>query len=334
MSLRPSLGRTRWILVGVGAVAVAAMLVELACVESPHGDSDSRHAAVPASGPTNAEIRGAIERSLAWLEAHPPDAATESFADQVLDGLTWLGFAMHHPDPATRRRAGDALDQRLARMPRQGEPTTVGLTYRATVLSMRRLRGLSVEQAVDDLRGVDVESLLESTTPTTRFWTLKQLRRAGLDVEPDFGATFVGSGLRDGAEGPVEFGDAYRIFHELAPAVDFGLEPPETLLEEDRERVRELLSGILAATMQKDDAEGTAEALIAAVLAGARSEPSYRTGLGWLLDRQRDDGTFASFQDGPNPKPGAFRRHMVLTGSWALLTAADCGSENPDFCPD
>jgi len=285
------------------------------------------------TAPANAGILAALDRSLAWLETHPPDASSEPLGARVLDAMGWFVFAVHHPDAGTRERTGAALDRRLDDLPWPAEPTMVEVTYLASVMTMRRVRGLSVEEAAESLRHIDYASLLEPLKPTTRYWTLEQLRRVGLDVEPDFASTFVGSGGRDFDVEPVDFRDAYRVYHDLAPAVDFGREPPRKLRQEHRVFVQRMLPEMIAATIRAEDTDAAAEALIAAALAGARSEPSYREGLTWLLSRQRDDGTFSSNRDRPDATAGHFR-HVVFVGSWALLGAADCGIGAPDFCPD
>lgn len=265
----------------------------------------------------------ALARSLAWLEAHPPDPAADPLGDVCLDVWAWYLFATLHPDAAVRRHAGNETDRRLRALPPPEAVTVVSASYWAVLLRLLQLRGIDGDSHRIPLTRGDLAGAIQTATPTTRFWTAEFLRRANIHVmEPDFSETFiaVGTATPSPAYAP-NTRDAYRLFHELVPMTDFGREAPARLHSDHVAFVRRVLPGLLEVSITAGDTDAAAEVLVSAALMGQRNTSAYQKGIAWLLARQGPAGTYASARDRNSPQEPNRFRHVVLVASYAVLTS-------------
>jgi len=271
--------------------------------------------------PAPAEL-AAVDRSLRWLSLNPPDARRDPLGELVLDAMAWHVLASLHPDAAVRRRAGETLDARLRALPPPGAPGMVALSYWAPVLALAARRGVDLGRAREVVATWDVAALREQALPHTRLWIDAFLHDAGLAGPPDPRSTLLFRGPRL-PEGETEgsTADAYRLFHELVPLTAFGTRRPRDLDPAVLAFARELVPRLLRVTRADGDVDAVAEALVCSGLLGLARSDLHRETLGWLLGRQRGDGTW----DLGSRRLGSGQRHVVLTTSWAILAPRAAG---------
>ena len=192
-------------------------------------------------------------------------------------------------------------------------------------------RNIDITRYRSALSEGELADRIRTATPTTRWWIEEISRRVGLKVEPDFSTTFIASQSVAGTAGysPTKR-DAYRVFHELVPATDFGRGPPTRLSANQRSFLRRILPSLIEVSRSMGDTDAVAEALVSAALMNLRDTPAYRDGLAWLLARQHPDGTYVSARDKGGTWTSDHYRHVVLVASWAVLTSLspDDRSEN------
>jgi uncharacterized protein DUF6895 len=297
----------RWLQFAVLAVAV------------PVGSAGSPLQAMEAR---EAPVLQALAASIDWLEAHPPDPARDKLGNLALDAWAWYLFASRHPDAATRTHAGEQVDRRLRKLPLPGPQTEVSLSYWALLLRLMQLRGLDTTAYRNALAKVDLTPALQDADSTTAWWTGELLRRAGFKVNPDFSRTFIGSlSAADPADSAANVRDAYRAFHEIIPATDLG-RLPNRLSAEQRVFLRGALPALIRAGQITGDTDAVAEAIVTSAVMGEKATPAYTQGITWLLARQRGDGTYRTSRGTEaQPKPADAYRHIVVVGSYALLTS-------------
>ncbi len=282
--------------------------------------------ALPATGAPDqpgpsADLRGALDRAVAWLEAHPAGGA-EPPASRAMDAWTWCLIGWWHPDEAVRHRATEAVRQRLG----EGIPPVVGpvdLSYQAPLLRCREAYGLLREEDRKRLAALPLDRILEASSPATRWWSGRFLVRSGIEVETDPSDRGLAAIARELAEDPdraPSLADAFAVFHDLVPASDLAREPVRGLGEDERSAARKLLPGVVALAMEEGHGDALAEALVAAEILGLEGEAWFRRGLAWLVEHQRPDGTFPR-ATGPEDPPISNQRHGVLVGTFALLRA-------------
>ena len=267
------------------------------------------------------DLRAALDRAVAWLEAHPAGTADRA-AERAMDVWTWCLLGWWHPDAEIRSRAAEVVRSRLG----EGIPPVVGptdLSYQAPLLRCREAYGLLREEHRRQLASRPLDRILEASAPTTRWWSGQFLVRSGLPVETDPTDTGLARIARELAEDPEReptLRDAFVIFHELVPASDLGREPVRGLGEPELSAARTVLPGAVALAMKEANSDALAEALVAAEILGLEGEPWFREGLAWLAGHQREDGTFPRAR-GPAEPPLSNLRHGVLVGTFALLRA-------------
>ena len=115
---------------------------------------------------------------------------------------------------------------------------------------------------------------------------------------------------------------AVLVFHELAPAFDFGLAKPTGINDRQLAFVRRAAPGLIEVALESGDTDALSEALVSAALLGRRDSEVYHEGLAALLARQHPDGTYSSIHDRAAPGADDYR-HVVALTSWALLTSLD-----------
>jgi hypothetical protein len=277
----------------------------------------------PPADDATERVVGALARSVAWLEAHPPDPEADPLGTNCLDAWTWYVLSAWHPEPSVRTRAAVETDRRLGAMRRPEQWTVVTLSYWATVLQLMRLREPGRALGPQGPTEADVESALRSANPTTAWWTRELLRHAGFPSDPDFSGTFVATTADDPKGWRPTTRDAYRLYHEVAPATGLGHAAPDALGAEHLEFVRRSLPALIGAARTDGDTDAVAEALVAAALVGERDTPTYREGIAWLLEQQREDGTYHAARDLARAPTVNDSRHAVLVVSWALLASLD-----------
>ncbi len=257
-----------------------------------------------------------------WLEANPPDPATDAVGVLTLDAMSWFALAEFHPVDATRLAAGEQLDRRLAAMPLPAESTMVALSYWSTVLEMMSIRGIDLTPQRSALAGWDLDALVDEAGPTTAFWIDVMLSSVGLREEPDRAGTLLATGATvPPAEYEPSVRDAYRLFHELVPLTRMARETVEGIDADQLDFARRVVGGLVEVSRREGDTDGVAEALVCSALLGVGGTDAYRGQLAWLLSRQREDGTFMASRDAGRNTTTDHYRHVVMASSWALLAS-------------
>ena len=146
-------------------------------------------------GNSDAILRG-LGAALGWLEAHPPDRRREELAYRCLDAWSWYVFATWHPDPRVRSQAGDGVDRRLRAIEPPREWGVVSLSYWATVLQLRKNRGVEPGITAAWRKEFDLDTVLEGGSPTTTFYILQLLEHVGLPTDPDVSSTWIATASR------------------------------------------------------------------------------------------------------------------------------------------
>lgn len=261
----------------------------------------------------------ALAGSLEWLDRHPVDPGSAALANVGFDTWNWWLFSIGHPDPEVRLRAGPEVDRRLRALRSPREWTDVTLSYWVVLLRIGQFRDVEIESDLPIPAGRELDRLLSSGSPTTAWWVHQLLRHAGLPAKPDPSTIFIGELPENPSEYVATVRDTYRVFHEIVPATSLGRTSFE-VSDVQSKFIRGMLPRWIDVSRAAGDTDAVAEALVVMALVGDRGSTSYNDTLDWLLSRQQVDGSYV----GPNSGKGADRfRHVVLVGSWALLSSLD-----------
>jgi hypothetical protein len=274
----------------------------------------------PPPDPRREAVLRALDRSLVWLAAHPPDPARTSIGELTLDAWPWTLFARLHPDPEVRAISAEEARARLQSLEPSVEPTLVSLSYWALLLRNLESQGLDAKAYREALSRVDVEAVLGSGNPTTNLWTSELLRYSGIQTESRVAESYLATSAAGGVERfePTVRG-AYAIYHEIAPVTDLGREPLRGFSDGQVEFARRVLPALLEVSRSAGDTDAVAEVLITASLLAERERGFYTEGIEWLLAQQNEDGTYRDARVGAGSAPPTHYRHVVCVGSWALL---------------
>ena len=263
-------------------------------------------------------VIAALARSLEWLERYPADTESAVLGNIGFDTWSWYLFSVWHPDAEVRERAGTEVDRRLRALKPPREWNQVSLSYWAVLLRIGQLHGAEIRSDLPIPAGRELHELLSGATPTTAWWIQELLRHAGLPAEPDASRIFIETAPGSPSGYTPTVIDAYLVFHEIVPATDLGLASFEVSAIQ-LEFIRGALPGWIDASRAKGDTDALAEVLVVAALVGERNA-IYDDALAWLLTRHQEDGTYVVTKA---RKSVDDYRHVVLVGSWALLTSLD-----------
>ena len=291
---------------GLKRLLAAALLLTAGCASGTGvGERDER-------------VHAALGRSLEWLARHPVDPDEASLGQVGFDTWTWYLFSVWHPDAGVRKRAGVEVDRRLRALKPPPEWNQVSLSYWAVLACIGRDRGVEIRSDPPLPAGPEIERVLGEATPTTAWWTLELLRCAGLALEPDSFGTLLATAPGDPTGYTASVNDAYRVFHEIVPSTNLG-RADLSIRPFQSDFILRNLPAWLDAGRVEGDTDAVAETLVVAALLDRR-DAAYDDALGWLLSRQREDGTYTV-----NSARGGAEdyRHVVLVGSWALLSSLD-----------
>jgi hypothetical protein len=270
--------------------------------------------------PRRQKVLLALDRSLNWLDEHPADPARASIGEVTLDAWPWTIFSRLHPDPEIRVRCAAEARARLQGIKSRVEPTLVALSYWALLLRNFELQSMDTTVHREVLSHVDIEAILKAGNPTTNLWTTELLRYSGIPRESRVEETYLARSSAAGAERfkPTVRG-AYALYHEIAPASDLGRKPISVFSNEQLEFAQRILPALLKVSQHAGDTDAVAEVLITAAILNEREKSYYRTGIEWLLARQREDGTYRDARTTRERMPPTHFRHSILVVSWALL---------------
>jgi hypothetical protein len=303
----------------IARATIVAALVAVVVTSTGGFAAEPTPAPVPKSDP--AALRAALDRTYAWLVAHPPDATTR-YGYVCLDAWTWAMFAAWHPDEGRRAEAGEHADRRLRGIRPPSSWTPVSLSYWALALALMDLRGLPLDEARAATQAANPDSVLARADPTTRFWTATLLRQAKVEAAVDRRGTFLGSHV-GATPGLPSTGDAFAVFHEIVPPSALGQRPLTGVPEGEVQVALALLPGIFDVARAAGNTDAAAEAVASLGLLGRQDSPVYRDGVTWLLGRQNGDGTYRSARDARREATADGFRHVVLVASFAVLTAVE-----------
>jgi hypothetical protein len=266
------------------------------------------------------EVLLALDRSLNWLDAHPPDSDRPSIGEVMLDAWPWTIFSRLHPDPEIGAPCSAEARERLQAIEPKVEPTLVSLSYWALLL--RNLESQSLDSAVyrQALLHIDIEEILEAGNPTTNLWITELLRYSGIPGESRVDETYLATSAASGIDRfePTVRG-AYALYHEIAPASDLGRRPIGVFSNEQMEFARRVLPALFEVSQKAEDTDAVAEVLITAAILNEREQGYYGKGIEWLLAQQRENGTYRDARTKRENMPPAHFRHGILVVSWALL---------------
>jgi hypothetical protein len=268
----------------------------------------------------------ALQKSIEWLSANPPNPADAKLGNIGLDAWSWAQIAKLHPSDAVRRHARQEARKRLGQLEPVIEPTPVALSYWAVLLHAMGAVGIDTSPYLAALSKIDLSEAMKKTSPTTALWTSGLVRSAGIVVEVDPATTAVATGAAASNWTPT-VRSAYAIYHEIAGATDLGRVAPRVFNQRQLDFVRHALPQLLEVCIAEYDTDAAGEVLIAAAILDQRGRRYYVDGMRWLMAQQQNDGTYLSARvlerinaAGPTRtlEPQHFR-HGVLIGSWAVL---------------
>jgi hypothetical protein len=291
-------------------VLIAVLIAPLACTRAP-------------THPERTRTLATLERSLAWLDGAQPDPAQTAFGYQCLDAWTWHMFATWHPDETVRHRAAATTARRLAVIRPPSRWTGVALSYWSLALRIMAAGDGPPAAALATLADVDLTAALADSDATTRWWTLALLQQAGIPVAADPAGTFVATHAADGTTAPLTVTNVYQLYHEIVPAAGIALGPIQGFTAAQVAFAAGIAPALIDTATRSGDTDAVAEALVTAAILGGRETEDYWTGLRWLLDRHNGDGTFESNRDSGRTLDTDYYRHVVLVGSFALLTSLE-----------
>jgi hypothetical protein len=294
---------------GCSALLLLGLLAQAltACADAPADEERER-------------VLQALDLSLVWLAANPPDSARASIGELTLDVWPWSLFSRLHPDREVRARSAGVARARLRTLEPKVEPTLVALSYWSLLLRILESQELDTTPYREALSGADIEAILADGNPTTNLWITEMLRHSGFRSESRVEETYLATTVagRTGRFEPTVRG-AYALYHEIAPAADLGRAPPSVFSDAQLEFARSILPGLFEVSRSARDTDAAAEVLITAAILGERERAFYRDGIEWLLTQQRDDGTYRDARSAAGWLPPQHFRHGVLVVSWALL---------------
>jgi hypothetical protein len=260
----------------------------------------------------------ALQKSIEWLSANPPNPADAKLGNIGLDAWAWAQIAELHPSDVVRRRAKQEARKRLGQLEPMIEPTPVELSYWAVLLHVMGAVGIDTSPHLAALSKVDLSEAVEAMSPTTALWTSGLLQPLGITVEVDPAATVVATEAAASDWTPT-VRSAYAIYHEVAGATELGRVAPRVFNQRQLDFVRRALPQLLEICIAEHETDAAAEVLIAAAILDQRGRRYYVDGMRWLIAQQRSDGTYFSARDlKRTPEPSNFR-HVVIVGSWAVL---------------
>ncbi len=270
--------------------------------------------------PRHKEVLLALDRSLNWLDAHPPDPARASIGEVTLDTWPWTIFSRLHPDPEIRSRCAEEARARLQGIESRVEPTLVAISYWALLLRNFESQSMGTAAHREVLSRVDIEAILKVGNPTTNLWTTELLQYSGISIESSVGETYLATSAASGVDRfePTVRG-AYALYHEIAPASDLGRKPIRVFSNEQVEFARRVLATLFEVSRNARDTDAVAEVLITAAILDEREQSFYGEGIEWLLAQQRENGTYRDARTKRERMPPTHFRHGILVVSWALL---------------
>ncbi len=268
-----------------------------------------------AEDPRRTQARAAIERTLDWLRAHPPEQDAR-LAVLGMDIWTWNLVSRLHPDRSVREEAASVTRERLSRVAPPRAPEWIALSWWAVILRCAQSQRLDAQPLIDGLVASDLDRLLEDSAPTTAWWSSQLLRHAGLEVESRRERTAIAAGLAKGAGYRPSARDASAFYHELAAAADFGRGSLAAFDEAHIDFARRAQPELVALSQHNQNTDAVATLVVAGALLGQRDEPYFEAAIDWLLERQLEDGTYR--RQFPS-KATSDIRHAVLVVTWALM---------------
>ena len=162
------------------------ILKALPCVVLALGLLHCSAAGPGASAPQDADrkaVLDALQRSLAWLESHPPNAHRAKLGALGMDAWAWSIFARLHPEATLRERAAEEARRRLRGIPPRVEPTATSVSWWALLLRVMQSHQIDTAPHRAALSAVDLADVLHDMNPTTAFWTTQLLRHSGMAIE-------------------------------------------------------------------------------------------------------------------------------------------------------
>ena len=270
--------------------------------------------------PRSEEVLLALNRSLSWLDAHPPDPARASIGEVALDAWPWSLYSRLHPDPDIRARCAAEARARMQGIEPRVEPTLVSLSYWAVLLRNYESQSMDITVYREALSRVNIEAILEAGNPTTTLWITELLRYSGIPIESSVDETYLATSAAAGADRfePTVRG-AYALYHEIAPASDLGREAIRSFTSDQVKFARRVLPALLEVSRNAGDTDAVAEVLITTAILAEREQGYYGKGIEWLLAQQREDGTYRDARTTRENMPPTHFRHGILVVSWALL---------------
>jgi hypothetical protein len=274
--------------------------------------------AQPASKSSDEAALQALQKSIEWLDANPPDPATANLGSIAMDAWSWALFARLHPSDAVRQRAKQEARKRLGQLEPVIEPTPVAVSYWAVLLDSMGTVGIDTSPYLAALSKIDLSEVVKKMSPTTALWTSGILRSRGIAVEVEPATTTVATDAA-GSDWKPTVRSAYAIYHEIAADTDLGRAAPRLFNQRQLDFVRRALPQLLEVCIAEPDTDAAAEVLITAAILDQRERPYYVDGMRWLIAQQRSDGTYFSGRDLKRDRAPENFRHVVAVGSWAVL---------------
>jgi hypothetical protein len=181
--------------------------------------------AQPASKSSDEAALQALQKSIEWLDANPPNPATANLGSIGMDAWSWALIARLHPSDAVRQRAKQEARKRLGQLEPVIEPTPVADSYWALRLDSMGAVGIDTSPYLAGLSQIDLSEIVKKMSPTTALWTSGLLRPVGIAVEVDPAATVVATDAAASDWKPT-VRSAYAIYHEIAGDTDLGRVAP------------------------------------------------------------------------------------------------------------
>ncbi|MGD2081693.1 MAG: hypothetical protein PVF91_01935 [Chromatiales bacterium] len=306
--------------------------------------SCARAWAADAEGPTAARIEHAIDRGMAWIEAHPATLADGGPRDLIDEALFYLVLQGLAREGEERDRFGQVARARLAALEGSAafaewvrRPRKTLLDHYHLVLAAHLMRGLGTPSAFEDPIVAQAQRALAATPrapPTLRLTLATLLGYLGAEPPVDQ-ATLLGrsmiarvasaaypvplpssvSGVERGRIGLL----FYELVHEVLALTDFGRRPLPAWLEQRRDVLGGLLGRAARWASGGENFDLLSELLVTMHLLGLPLHGAVDREVAVVVAAQRPDGTW-----GPcSPSRQNMERHAVLTSVAALWVYRD-----------